>query len=302
MTAPLLDGLAAVAGRYDAYLLDQFGVLHDGTAVYPGVLGCLEALRDAGKRVIILSNSGTRREANRARLARLGIPEALYEDFVTSGEVTRAYLTAAPAELHASGSGGGPLRCLPLGALTGGTSERALLEGLDVTLAETVDAADFVLLASFGQDPPPRDAFDEVLAAARRRGLALVCANPDVKGVSPDGLIHAPGAVAADYAAAGGRVVYIGKPHPLIYRHVLQNLAPLPASRVLAVGDSLSHDVAGAHRVGVAAALVIEGIHHEELGDPAPGSTGGAAFESRLAALERYYHARADYLLRRLSW
>ncbi len=302
MPAQLIDGLHAVAPRYDAFLLDQFGVLHDGTQVYPGVLPCLEALKEAGKRVIILSNSGTLQRPNRARLARLGVPESLYEDFVTSGEVTRAYLDSAPAELRAGESGGGALRCLPLGALRGGTSERAILDGLNIEEAASVEEADFAMVASFGQDPPPRDAFDDVLAAAKRRGLTLVCANPDVKGVSPNGLIHAPGALAADYEAAGGQVIYIGKPHPLIYRHVLRDLAPIPPSRVLAVGDSLSHDVAGAQGVGVASVLVIEGIHHEELGDPAPGTQSGEGFDSRLAALERRYHAQADYVMRCLAW
>lgn len=294
MTARLVDGLGALAPRYDAFLLDQFGVLHDGTTVYPGVVDCLEALKGAGKRVIILSNSGTRREANCERLARLGIPQELYEDFVTSGEVTRAYLGAAPYELRSRTTAPAPLRCLPLS----GESERAILEGLAIDEAATVADADFLMVASFGQDPPPPDAFNDLLAGAKDRNLTLVCANPDVKGVSPNGLIHAPGALAADYEAAGGRVVYIGKPHPLIYRHVLRNLAPLPSSRVLAVGDSLSHDVAGAQGVGIASALVIEGIHHEELGSPAEGE----AFDSRLAALERRAHVQADYLLQRLAW
>lgn len=298
MTQRLLDGLAAVASRYDAFLLDQFGVLHDGTTVYPGVVPCLEALKDAGKRVIILSNSGTLQLPNRERLARLGIPKTLYEDFVTSGEVARAYLASRPYELRTSTTAPAPLRCLPLGRLTGGESERTILTGLDIAEAASVEDADFLMVASFGQKPPPRDAYDAILTAARHRNLTLVCANPDVKGVSPNGLIHAPGALAADYAASGGKVVYIGKPHPLIYRHVLRNLAPLPTGRVLAVGDSLSHDIAGAQGVGVAAALVIEGIHNEELGDPGDGE----AFESRLAALERDHHARPDYLLRRLAW
>ncbi|GAB4394375.1 MAG: TIGR01459 family HAD-type hydrolase [Kiloniellaceae bacterium] len=294
MTAELLDGLHQVAPRYDAFLLDQFGVLHDGTTVYPGVLDCLERLKAAGKRVIILSNSGTLQQPNRARLAGLGIGENFYENFITSGEVARAYLAASPAELGGGENRAGPLRCLPLS----GASERAILEGLEIDEAASAEEADFVMVASFGQDPPPRDAFDAVLAVARRRGLTLVCANPDVKGVSPDGLIHAPGALAADYEAAGGRVVYIGKPHPLIYRHALRELAPVPPGRVLAVGDSLSHDIAGAQGVGVASALVIEGIHQEELGTPADGP----AFESRLAALERRYHARPDYVLARLNW
>lgn len=298
METRLIDGLAALATRYDAFLLDQFGVLHDGTTVYPGVLPCLEALKQAGKRVVILSNSGTLQQPNRRRLAGLGIPEDLYEDFVTSGEVARAYLAASPYELRSTSTAPAALRCLPLGRLTGGESERAILAGLPIAEAASVEDADFLMVASFGQEPPPRDAFGAVLAVAKRRHLTLVCANPDVKGVSPNGLIHAPGALAADYEAAGGKVVYIGKPHPLIYRHVLRNLAPTSPGRVLAVGDSLSHDIAGAQGVGIASALVVEGIHHEELGDPKDGE----AFDSRLAALERRHHVRPDYLLRRLAW
>ncbi len=295
MTERLVDGLAALAVRYDGFLLDQFGVLHDGTAVYAGVVDCLEALQATGKRVIILSNSGTRRDANITRLTRLGIPAELYEDFVTSGEVTRAVLSEPPPELCPAGRAEGRLRCLPL---LDGPAERAILEGLAVTEVTDIATADFLLLASFGQTPPPRDAFAKLFSEVQDRDLTLVCANPDVTGFRPEGLIPAPGAFAADYEAAGGKVIYIGKPHPLIYRHALDKLAPLPASRIVAVGDSLAHDIAGAQGVGLAAALVIEGIHHEDLGNPADG----AAFDSRLAALERQHHARPDYLLRRLTW
>lgn len=290
--APLVAGLGALAPRYDVFLLDQFGVLHDGTAAYPGVVECLQALQAAGKRSIVLSNSGQRRAPNCERLARLGIPPALYEDLVTSGEVARSFLAAAPDELRPAGSTR-PLRCLPLG----GAAERAILEGLDIVEAERAAEADFLLLASFGRNPPPRGSFDAPLAEARQRGLALVCANPDMKGVTADGLIDAPGALAAAHEAAGGRVIYVGKPHPLIYRHVLEARAPLAPARVLAVGDSLAHDIAGAKGVGLAAALVIGGIHREALGDPEDGD-----FASRLAALERSEAAQPDYLLQRLAW
>src|SRR3546814_12878452 len=111
--APLVAGLGALAPRYDVFLLDQFGVLHDGTTAYPGAIDCLEALQAAGKRSIVLSNSGQRSAPNRERLARLGVPPGLYEDLVTSGEVARGFLAAAPAALRVGSAG--PLRCPPLG-------------------------------------------------------------------------------------------------------------------------------------------------------------------------------------------
>src|SRR3546814_6492454 len=122
-------------------------LLHDGSTVYPGVVACLEALQAAGKRTIILSNSGTLRAASMERLARLGIPPALYEDFVTSGEVARSFLAAAPAELRAAGSLG-PLHCLPLGSPAGS----ALMAGLDIIEATSVGEADFLLVASRSEE------------------------------------------------------------------------------------------------------------------------------------------------------
>lgn len=290
----LIAGLGALASRFDAYLLDQYGVLHDGQQLYPGVLDCLAALHEAGKRVLILSNSGRRKQPNSDRLARIGLPPELYDDFITSGEVAREALAEAPQDLLGLGGNGTPLRCLALG----GAADRALLEGLDVAFVDDAGEADFMLLASFGDRPPPVDAFDETFAAAGERKLALVCANPDIKGIAGPGLHAAPGALAARYEKDGGRVVYIGKPHPLIYRAALAGLAPLAPGRVLAVGDSLAHDIAGATTAGLASAFVLNGIHRKDLG----GSPASPGFDGRLAALMHEHRAEPDYLLPSLTW
>ena len=290
----LVEGLGALAARFDAFLLDQYGVLHDGKQLYPGVLDCLAALRDAGKRVLILSNSGRRRQPNVERLARIGLPRELYDDFITSGEVAREALAETPETLLGLNGTGAPLRCLALG----GGADRALLEGLDIAFVGEAAAADFLLLASFGDSLPRSDAFDETFAAAGERGLTLVCANPDIKGIAGSDLHAAPGALAARYEKTGGRVIYVGKPHPLIYRAALDSLAPLAPERILAVGDSLAHDVAGAAAVGLASAFVLSGIHREELGD----AMHAPDFHDRLAALMRRHRAQPDYLLPSLTW
>ncbi|WP_299396210.1 TIGR01459 family HAD-type hydrolase [Pelagibius sp.] len=296
MTSPeLLDGLGAAAARFDAFVLDQYGVLHDGTMLYPGVLDCLHALRDAGKRVLILSNSGKLKQPNVDRLAGLGLPPALYDDFITSGEATRAYLGNGADPALRRRQQDGPLRCLILG----GAAEEALLEGLPVTIVSAIEEADFMLLASFGEAAPSTlDAFSGILEQAGALNLALVCANPDVRGITVDGLRPAPGALARRYEETGGTVIYVGKPHPLIYRTVRQALAPMQAGRMLAVGDSLAHDIVGAAGAGMASALILQGIHKDELG--LPGKDGD--FDDRLAALSARYRAKPDIVLRSLTW
>src|SRR4051812_47468933 len=81
------DSVDEFADRYDLFLIDQFGVLHDGVSVYPGTLDALMKLSDAGRRVVILSNSGRRSELNVVRLANMGIPPDAYTMLVSSGEV-----------------------------------------------------------------------------------------------------------------------------------------------------------------------------------------------------------------------
>jgi HAD superfamily hydrolase (TIGR01459 family) len=82
------SGLADLASRYRGLIVDQWGVLHDGARPYAAALECLAQLRAAGKRIVLLSNSGKRTAINRARLAEIGIDGSLYDTIVTSGEAT----------------------------------------------------------------------------------------------------------------------------------------------------------------------------------------------------------------------
>jgi HAD superfamily hydrolase (TIGR01450 family) len=100
--------------------------------------------------------------------------------------------------------------------------------------------------------------------------MAFICANPDIVIHRGDSLVACAGALAARYEALGGEVVYAGKPYLPIYRRAL-TLAeaargrPLDARRVLAVGDGMKTDIAGAARAGLDALLVTHGIHRAAL-------------------------------------
>ena len=250
--------LAPLAARYDGFLLDQFGVLHDGRKLFPGVAAALARLKAAGKPVVILSNSGKRAAVNEARLADLGLARETYAALVSSGEVAWQGLRERREE---------PFTNLGRACLffsRGG--DRSAVEGLDLQLLEEPTGADFVFLS--GLDPDAGAAADcrSRLSEARRLGLPLLCSNPDLTAIEGDGLAPAPGRFAQAYAEAGGTVHWIGKPAPLIYRAALRRLG-LPPPRVLAVGDSLDHDIAGAAGVGLDSALVTAGIHRADFAE-----------------------------------
>lgn len=252
------DNLAALMPRYDGFLLDQWGVLHDGVRPYPDALAALEMLRQAAKRVIILSNSGRSGAENATQLAKFGFARELYDEVISAGDDAREALAARDEPFHqALGR-----RCLLLAR----EGETHLAEGLGLDLVDDVETAHFILLMTM--DPPRQSVtgWMGLLEAASARGLPMVCANPDLHRASPDGgLQEAPGLVARAYEQLGGIVRYHGKPQPRIYRTCLKKLG-LDSSRVVAIGDSLEHDIAGAQGAGIDSVFIGGGIHHAEIG------------------------------------
>lgn len=259
MSLPVHSGIAAVADRYSAYILDVWGVLHNGRAPYPGVRECLQRLRGAGKKVLLLSNAPRRAARVGAMLTRLGIPEAEYNHVVTSGELTREALAAGVLGPKAK-----RYFCL------GPEEDGGLLDGLDLQRVEDVAAADFILAIGFFD--PQRDtlqSYAPLFAAARVRDLPMLCANPDLEVMWGGRHLPCAGTLAQAYAAEGGAVRLFGKPIRETYDAVIRWLG-LPPKVVLAVGDSLRTDIAGANGAGLDSLLVTGGIHAPEWG-LAPG-------------------------------
>ncbi|WP_159650388.1 MULTISPECIES: TIGR01459 family HAD-type hydrolase [unclassified Bosea (in: a-proteobacteria)] len=251
------DSLATLMPRYDGFLLDQWGVLHDGVRPYPGAVAALEMLRRAGKRVIILSNSGRRGTENAVLLAKMGFARELYDEVVSAGDDAREALRARDEPFHRTLGH----RCLLLAR----EGEVHLAEGLGLDLVDDVAIADFILLMTM--DPPRQSVagWMDLLKAAGERRLPMLCANPDLHRASPEGgLQEAPGLVARAYEQLGGAVRYHGKPQPRIYRTCQAKLG-LDRSRVVAIGDSLEHDIAGAQGAGIDSVFIGGGIHRGEI-------------------------------------
>jgi HAD superfamily hydrolase (TIGR01459 family) len=284
------EGLGAVAADFDGFLVDQWGVLHDGATAYPGARECLARLAALGKRVVVLSNSGRRAAPNVALMAKVGFPESGYTALVTSGEVVwRAFRDRTEPFFAGLGR-----RCL----LFSRRGDRTILAGLDLEPAAAAGAADFILVS--GSEAPEKALadYEPFLEDGVRRGLPLVCANADLVRVSPAGLLLGPGSIARRYEELGGRVRWIGKPNPEIYAAALAALGDPPPGRVAAVGDSLEHDIGGGRRAGLATVLVAGGIHHESFAEATDPGGCARALRSLGAGPETW----PDWVIPKFRW
>ena len=249
-----MSGIEALAQRYDGFVVDLWGVVHDGVRPYPGVIDCLTRLRAAGRPVVFLSNAPRRAAAAADQLAAMGVAPALYTGIMTSGEaVHRALATREDADFAALGR-----RFVHLGP----ARDRNVFAGLDLSEAEAPETADFLLNTGPDDLAAPDDptAFDGLLRRCLAAGLPMICANPDLEVIRGGARIICAGALAERYQSWGGRVILRGKPDPAIYKPVLEMLG-IPAGRALAVGDSLRTDLAGARAAGIDGVFVLSGIH-----------------------------------------
>lgn len=278
-----LSGFAALAERFDGFIIDLWGVLHDGVTAYPGAVDCLTRLRDGGKSAVLLSNAPRRSEAARAAMRAMGIGDDLYTGIMTSGEATHLALASRSDPWFASLGD----RVFHIGP----ERDRNVIDGLDLQIAAGPADADFVLNTGPDdhQDLTDVGAFEELLRECAAGRLPMICANPDLEVVRGGRRVICAGALSVRYEQLGGVVRWVGKPDPAIYTPVLAMLAK-PRRDVLAVGDSLRTDIAGASAAGIASVWVLGGIHAEELSaDPAMADRAAAAAGlAPLATLPRF--------------
>jgi HAD superfamily hydrolase (TIGR01459 family) len=290
---PTLQGFSAIAENYDLILCDVWGVLHDGTNAHPGASDALmrfRALPSARRprRVVLVSNAPRPWTGVRTILDGYGIPRGAYDAILTSGDLTRTLIGAHPgARIHHLG----PERDAPVFA------------DLDITLVSAEAADRVVCTGLFDDTRETAEDYRATLEGLRARDVPMICANPDLVVERGGQLIPCAGLIAEAYEALGGRVTYAGKPHRPVYEAALamagdlDAMAPPEPTRVIAVGDALRTDIAGASAFGIPNLLVARGIHAEELGVSAAHATLGdiAAWLDRQAV-------RPDAVIERLVW
>ena len=259
---------------FDLFLFDQFGVLHNGVAAYPGMHQEISVLKSANKQVSVISNSGKRAVVNAARLARFGFDTVLIDKVYTSGEVAWQFLRDQFDDKR---------DVEPTVYVIGNGDDRSAIAGLPLLETPDIDKATLILIAGRGSPSRSLAEFGTLFVSPISRDVSALCTNPDHLSLGPgEQLLEGPGQIAMTYESMGGQCRYIGKPHGEIYAHIQRDTG-VPANRILCIGDSIEHDIVGAHNAGCASMLVRTGILQ-------------ASDEMTLAQLMKT-HATPDYVL-----
>jgi HAD superfamily hydrolase (TIGR01459 family) len=280
----ILEGIAPLTDRYDGFILDLWGVVHDGVRPYPGVADALAQLRQRGKRVVFLSNAPRRSHVVDALLTGMGLDRALWDATISSGELAWRLL----GEEHTYGR-----RALHIGP----ERDLSILDCRDVERVADPADAEWVLNtgpepARGNTDPAPYRAMLEACAARR---LPMLCTNPDRFVMVGDDRVICAGALADLYAELGGpKAREIGKPDPSVYPPVLDALGIADRARIVAIGDSPHTDLAGAQGARIDAVWALTGL--------AAHAHGASPDPAQLAAVAAAEGVRPIAALTALRW
>lgn len=244
-----LDSLETLADKYDVFLSDVWGVLHNGVSAYQQAHEIFIKLRQMGKIVILITNSPRRKHGVVSQLEMLGLTSDAYDDVITSGELTRSLIQQSPKEVF----------------FLGPDRDLQLLDGLDVTRVDKDKAQTIVCTGFFDDETEKPEDYQNLLAQLQAKDVPFVCANPDLIVERGDRLIPCAGSIALLYAQMGGKVFVAGKPHRPVYDAALDVAGKLKnqidLDRVVALGDGVPTDVKGAIDYGLDLIFVARGIH-----------------------------------------
>jgi HAD superfamily hydrolase (TIGR01459 family) len=264
----IVSALSEVSDRYDALFVDLWGCVHDGVRVVPGANEALTAYRAGGGKVILVTNSPRPRAGVERQLDAFGVDPEAWDDIATSGDSARVALYQGVVGRNVWHIG-------YAGESDGGffTPPAILGDPVEIERVAFEAAEGIACTGPFDARADPEEMRPQLLQA-RKRGLKLLCANPDVVVDRGDVREWCAGAIAELYTRLGGESLYFGKPHPPIYdlaRRRLAQIGEVPDERILAIGDGPRTDAAGAMGEGLDLLFVTGGLGAGPTGTPPLG-------------------------------
>jgi HAD superfamily hydrolase (TIGR01459 family) len=254
MTLRFVERLRDLVGGVEVVLSDIWGVVHNGLESFPEACEALHIYRKSGGTVILITNAPRPADSVQRQLRKLGVADDTYDAIVSSGDLTRHYVADHPGR-----------KVFWLGP----ERDSSIYRGLDLKLSPLQQADYIVCTGLLDDETESAEDYRPMMREALARKLTLICANPDIVVERGDRLIYCAGAIAELYRELGGEVIFYGKPHRPIYERAIALATEhggheIKLDRVLAIGDSVRTDLAGAHGFGIDCLFVTRGIHSEE--------------------------------------
>ena len=268
--------------RYDAFVFDLWGVMHDGATAYPSALAAMQRLHAHNKRIGVISNSPRLAAAAQENIAqKFGILPDYYDVLLTSGQVAyEALRERSDPWLQKIGT-----RCIMIGP------EHEVIPYLSLGLhwVDTPEEAEFVFCSGLQPGLKKIADYQPMLEAWHKANLPLLCVNPDRHVMQGKELMLAGGGIGAAYKAMGGDVYeQTGKPYPAIFQKMSAALGVAP-EQTLMIGDNLQTDIAGAVAAGMGTLWVVQGVHGPELAMKGWSSQGQLRDYVKLQGLDVQY-------------
>ena len=286
--------MSAIAEQFDGFILDLWGVVHNGVEPLPGSVDAMAKLREMGKKVALLSNAPRRVDGVTDKLRSMGVGDELYDFLLTSGEEawqgmknrTDVWYSRLGRKVYHLGKGGAD-------------KDADMRQGfIQTKFVDNLNEAEFVLLTGTVDPSEQIEDYENILKEMAMRQLPMICANPDLVVIRGETREICAGTLADYYADLGGDVRYHGKPHGSVYRTCCDLMELSMDQKVVGVGDSFRTDVIGAKNAGLKSVLVAGGIYADPMGIKAGEMPSESAFEKVAAN----YAQRPDFVMPLFQW
>ena len=265
-----LNHLSEIFNNYDTYIIDLWGVMHNGISLNSKAIEVVENLNKNLKKIVFLSNAPRPSSQVKEFLKKMKMDEKFLSKVITSGE----------AAMHAINQDKFGRKFYHLGPLR----DNSIFKKVEKNKT-TLDKCDFILCTGLFDDQEEDLNYYKTLLkdyAAKK----LICTNPDL--VVHRGNIEelCAGSVAKIFESLGGKVIYYGKPHKEIYEMCFNQ-----EEKVLAIGDNLRTDIKGANNLNIDSLFIYNGVHRNEFNK-----------NKDFSSLLKKYKVRTNYLQEELKW
>lgn len=257
----IIESLAEASAPYSALFVDLWGCVHNGITAYPEAVAALQAYRQRGGIVVLVTNSPKPRAGVAAQLAQFGVPDDAYDTIATSGDSARSAMF--------TGAVGNKVYFMGEWQRDAGFFEplHVIHDPVEITRVPLAEAEGIVCCGPFDTMADP-DVNRADFLFAKQKGMKLLCANPDIIVDRGEKREWCAGALARLYTEMGGESLYFGKPHPPIYDLARRRLAELgndiADGDILAIGDGPHTDIAGAMGEGIDSLFITGGLAASE--------------------------------------